>query len=180
LALKISKAEASMNTNNTPAAPPRNKRNRESSGTTPSPSARPPLVFTPSEFTNPLVLPEIPAKETSKMTMDEKLEVLNKKLDALIDGVQDLQKLKGFDIKISQAELKIRNQQKELDSMKEANRSLHQKIVDLEMHSRRNNLKLFGVQDKPNEPWDETKAIVNEIFFMAGCRFNERTIEHTD
>jgi len=111
------------------------------------------------------------------MNTDQKLDALNDKLDSLIFSVAELQKLKCLDSKLDQAELKINDQQKEIDGLKEDNKILHQKLIDLELHSRRNNLRLLGVEDRPHETWDETKAKVMDIFYLAGCNFDARTLE---
>ena len=63
--------------------------------------------------------------------------------------------------------------------MRKELRSLNDKMDRLECHSRRNNVRIFGIQSKINENWDESEAkmrgFLHDKLYLPG--HNEIEIE---
>ncbi|XP_065662338.1 uncharacterized protein LOC136084906 [Hydra vulgaris] len=61
---------------------------------------------------------------------------------------------------------KLYNEKTLLDSNNESNflKDIKKKLVDLENRSRRNNLRIDGVKELPDESWEDSTKIVKKIF----------------
>ena len=101
-----------------------------------------------------------------------KIDSLIKSTTARVDGlVKEVAELK-YSLQYSQKD--IDSQQKDLDSkqmeinsisaeitnIKTSLNKFGDKTVDLENRSRRNNLRIVGIPEKPGETWEESEALV--------------------
>ncbi|XP_065667574.1 uncharacterized protein LOC136087884 [Hydra vulgaris] len=111
----------------------------------------------------------------------EKIESdLNKdkiKIKGMLKDISELKESIDFQEEISMKRIsetnkridevkKLYNEKTLLDSNNESNflKDIKKKLVDLENRSRRNNLRIDGVKELPDESWEDSKKIVKKIF----------------
>nr|XP_047141507.1 uncharacterized protein LOC124816378 [Hydra vulgaris] len=93
---------------------------------------------------------------------------------------EELTKQKIAEInKRTESEIKHLYEQKRFESIKETNaiKNISEKLVDLENRSRRNNLRIEGVNELPGETWNDCEKIVKDIFSKKLKIPNEIIIE---
>ncbi|XP_065668151.1 uncharacterized protein LOC136088374 [Hydra vulgaris] len=111
----------------------------------------------------------------------EKIESdLNKdkiKIKGMLKDISELKESIDFQEEISMKRIsetnkridevkKLYNEKTLLDSNNESNflKDIKKKLVDLENRSRRNNLRIDGVKELPDESWEDSTKIVKKIF----------------
>ena len=101
----------------------------------------------------------------------DNIEITNDRLDRILQDVADLKQSLEFTQEQMKEEInKIKKDLKDLDkNINEVQQDLldpkylSSKLIELEDRSRRNNLCIDGIDEKPNETWDECEAGVQEL-----------------
>ena len=111
-------------------------------------------------------------EETIKSIISSNNKIMNDRLDKLSNDICDFK----HSLEFTQHEFttKIKNVNEELKLIKEQLVPLNEgercmeeiknKLVDLEDRSRRQNLRIDGINEEPNESWDECKKKVQDLF----------------
>ena len=106
-----------------------------------------------------------------KEMINDNIKVTNDRLDRISQDVTDLKRSLGFKQEQLKEEInKIKKDLKDLDkNINEVQQDLldpkyvSSKLIELEDRSRRNNLRIDGIDEKPNETWDECETRVQEL-----------------
>ena len=101
----------------------------------------------------------------------DNIEVTNDRLDRILQDVADLKQSLEFTQEQMKEEInKIKKDLEDLDkNINEVQQDLldskyvSSKLIELEDRSRRNNLRIDGIDEKPNETWDKCEARVQEL-----------------
>lgn len=147
----------------TPVAPDRKKRNwREASlNSTPSPSTYTKPSFNPKEL---LLEMEGESEEVTMQTLDKKLNAVLFSLDRI-------------DTDLTAQKHQFQKQEEAISKLQMENRTLKRKVTEFEMHSRRNNLKFYGIPDKNKESWKESDEKIIELCRAVNLKYGLRTLE---
>ena len=106
-----------------------------------------------------------------KEMINDNIKVTNDRLDRISQDVTDLKQSLEFTQEQMKEEInKIKKDLKDLDkNINEVQQDLldpkylSSRLIELEDRSRRNNLRIDGIDEKPNETWDECEAGVQEL-----------------
>ena len=102
-----------------------------------------------------------------KEMINDNIKVTNDRLDRISQDVTDLKQSLEFTQEQMKEEInKIKKDLKDLDkNINEVQQDLldpkyvSSKLIELEDRSRRNNLRIDGIDEKPNETWDECEHV---------------------
>ena len=116
-------------------------------------------------------------RETMSSLFKESMSLVNERMDKIVKDISELKNSLNFIDDVTENKLKTVHEKidctnqviKEMGSMQGQQvaselKDIKEKLVDQEDRSRRNNLRIVGIQDDENETWDETKAKAKQLF----------------
>ena len=114
------------------------------------------------------------AMERERAKMNEELEKREQKLTALIE--QKLGTLHDLEVSIDEKIEQLKESQQTIENNKVKVAELTRDLDDLQQYSRRNNIRVFGIPEKPDE---ETDALVCSIAERIGVGITTQDIDRS-
>ena len=94
---------------------------------------------------------------------DEFSNLLDRKLDPIIQRLDNIEKLAFTEFKQEISELRS-----EIGQLKNGNKVLHERLISLESQSRRDNLRFDGIPETPGETWTQSETHVKKVIKDLG------------